>query len=185
MSPMPIVEVDFISASSAFAATKEHWGASASVPWFRVRARATFEVGARILHHSWGRGVAGRGSGAGNRAHLQCLHGRFAEEDGTGALPCRPICVAAPRMKTAHVGIVVKGEDHCAGRIVGSKVRPAQPWRLEPFRRAPLLWARDSLINAKGTSLAFGLRVTIIWPAIEILAACVAFWSRKFVVWTW
>ena len=51
VSPMPIVEVDFISASSAFGATKEHWGASASVPWFRVRARASFEVGARILHH--------------------------------------------------------------------------------------------------------------------------------------
>ena len=129
--------------------------------------------------------MAGRGSGAGNRAHLQCLHGRVAEEDGTGALPCRPICVAAPRMKTAHVGIGVKGEDHCAGRIIGRKVRPDQPWRLEPFRRSPLLWARDSLINAKGTRVAFGLRVTIIWPAIQLHAACVAFWSRKFVVWTW
>lgn len=90
VSPLFIVEVAFTSASSASAAIKLHWGASASVPWFRVRARARFEVGARILHRlgkrqSWGRGMAGRGSGAGNRAHLQCFHGLVAEENGTRA----------------------------------------------------------------------------------------------------
>ena len=128
-------------------------------------------------------GAAWQVEAAGLATGLTCNACTVAEEDGTGALPCRPICVAAPRVKTAlsvsSLKVrILRGTDYRRESAPRSALAPRN------LRARSLLWARDSLISKRNKRRGRAC-VTIIWPAIQILAACVAFWSHKFVVWTW